>query len=62
MKLTIDRLDMKPEYREINCSLTRFEHFTDETQKAIIAAGRAQFREFDGRNYNAIYPPEASAE
>ena len=58
MKLTIDRLDLKPEHKDINCSQTRFEHFTDETQAAIKAAGHAQFREFDGSNYNAIYPPK----
>jgi hypothetical protein len=56
MKLTLDRLDLKPEYRNINCSKTKFEHFTIEAQRAIREVGCAQFREYDGSNYNAIYP------
>lgn len=59
MKLTLDREDLKPEYQDINCSQTRFEHFTKEAQAAIAAVGRAQFREYDGSNYNAIYPEPA---
>ena len=58
MNLKIDRDDLKPEYKDINCSRTRFEHFNETTQAAIAAVGRAQFREFDGSNYNAIYPPK----
>ena len=57
MKLTLDREDLKPEHRNINCSQTKFEHFTLQVQQAIREAGRAQFREYDGSNYNAIYPP-----
>ena len=57
MKLIIDRDDLKPEHKNINCSQTRFEHFTIQAQQAIREAGKAQFREYDGSNYNAIYPP-----
>ena len=57
MKLTLDREDLKPEYKDINCSQTKFEHFKLQAQQAIREAGRAQFREYDGSNYNAIYPP-----
>ena len=58
MKLTLDREDLKPEYQNINCSQTRFEHFTEKAQAAIVEVGHAQFREYDGSNYNAIYPPK----
>jgi len=58
MKLTLDRNDLLPQHAEIACSLTRFEHFTHQVQAAIKAVGRAQFREYDGRNYNAIYAPK----
>lgn len=57
MKLTLDREDLKPEHRNINCSQTKFEYFTLQAQRAIREAGCAQFREYDGSNYNAIYPP-----
>lgn len=56
MKLTLDRLDLLPEHQNINCSLTRFEHFTPEAQGAIRAAGRATFYELDHSSYNAIHP------
>ncbi len=56
MKLILYRESLKPEFQNINCSQTRFEHFTEEAQAAIRAVGRAQFREYDGSNYNAIYP------
>lgn len=56
MKLFIDRADLKPEYENVNCSRTKFQYFADEVQTAIIAVGRATFREYDGSNYNAIYP------
>jgi hypothetical protein len=58
MKLTLDRDDLKPEYYNINCSQTKFQHFQYAVQDAISAVGRAQFVEYDGSNYNAIYPPK----
>ena len=61
MKLTLDREDLKPEHQNINCSQTRFEHFREEVQSAIVVVGKAQFREYDGSNYNAIYPPQVNA-
>mgnify|MGYP001610299103 CR=1 FL=1 len=62
MKLVIDRLDLLEQYRNINCSQTRLEHFSPETQKAIMAVGQATFVEFDGRSYNVIYAPLMAAE
>lgn len=62
MKLLIDREDLKPEHKDINCSQTRFQHFKENVQAAIIAVGKAQFREYDGSNYNAIYPTESTNE
>lgn len=59
MELTLDREDLKPEFQSINCSQTKFEHFAPQVQQTIREAGRAQFREHDGSNYNAIYPPTA---
>ena len=57
MKLTLDREDLLPQFRGIACSQTSFEHFCEQAQAAIRAVGRALFREYDGRNYNAIYSP-----
>jgi len=57
MKLTIDREDLKPEHKEINCSQTKFHHFLLPVQQAIREAGKATFKEYDGSNYNVIYPP-----
>ena len=59
MRLTLDRIDLRPEHQKINCSRTRFEHFRPTVQQAIRIVGRAQFIEWDGENYNAIYPDEA---
>lgn len=58
MKLTLDRLDLKSEHVDRNCSTVRFEHFKPEVQAAIVAVGRATFYEFERDNYNAIYPPK----
>lgn len=58
MKLTLDRDDLRPEFRDINCSQTKFEHFTDKTQRAIYMVGKATFYEHDGSNYNVIYAPK----
>ena len=59
MKLTVDRQDLKPEYENTNCSQIRFHHFKEEVQAAIAIVGKAQFREYDGSNYNAIYSESA---
>lgn len=61
MKLFLYRdEDLLPEFADINCSQTRFEHFKPEVQAAIRAAGRAKFvnRPELGENfqYNIIYP------
>ena len=56
MKLTLDRVDLKPEYQKINCSQTKFEHFYPSVQQAIKVVGKAQFVDWGGENHNAIYP------
>lgn len=58
MKLTLDRGDLKPQFNEVNCSQTKFEHFKPYAQEAIVKAGKATFWEYDHMNYNVIYPPE----
>jgi hypothetical protein len=58
MELFLDRIDLKPKHENIESSLTRFEHFKPEVQEAIKIVGRATFKNFDGSNYNAIYPPK----
>lgn len=57
MKLTLDREDLQEKYKDVNCSQTKFEHFKDEVCAAIVVVGKAQFREYDGSNYNAILVP-----
>lgn len=61
MKLTLGREDLKTDFKNINCSQTRFEHFKQEVQNEIIAVGRATFKEDDGSNYNVIFQPENRA-
>ena len=61
MKLTLDREDLEEKYKDMNCSQTKFEHFKVEVRAAIIVVGKAQFREYDGSNYNAIFAPSESA-
>ena len=62
MKLTLDRKDLKPEHSNAPCSMTRFDMFCERACAAIIAVGDAQFREYDGSNYNRIMPPKSAAE
>lgn len=58
MRVVLDRADMLPEFAEsVSCSQTRFEHFRDYAQMAIIANGSGMFIEYDGRSYNAIRVP-----
>lgn len=58
MRLILDRLDLKPEFERVNCSQTRFEHFDEKAQQAILAVGHATFQEFDSSNYNRIFAPK----
>jgi serine/threonine-protein kinase RIO1 len=58
MRFTLDRDDLRPEFRDINYSQTRFEHFTDKAQRAIYMSGKATFYEYDLSNYNTIYAPK----
>lgn len=56
MKLTIDREDLKPEHRDVNCSLLKFDHFLPEVQNAVRVVGQATFREYSGNSYSVIRP------
>ena len=59
MRLTVDRDDLKPEHKDVNCSQTQFEHFKPNVQQAIRVVGQATFQEFDRTNYNVVRPPDA---
>ena len=61
MKLELYPVDLETKHRDRNCSTINFEHFKPSVRTAIIAVGRATFYEFDGRSYNAIYPPKQGA-
>lgn len=54
MKLTVDREDLKPEHKDVNCSMTKFEHFLPGVQEAIKTVGYAVFWEYDNSSYNRI--------
>lgn len=64
MKLTLGREDLKKQFENVSCSLTKFEHFNLKAQEAIKIVGRATFKEFiRGREtYNKIYPPIQNSE
>ena len=62
MKLTVDRMDLLPEHENINYRQTKLGYFKPNVQAAIIAAGGATFREYDGSNYNRIRVDEARAD
>lgn len=58
MKLKLYREDLLPEYENISCSRTQFEHFNPEAQAAIRAVGKATFFDDEGtrlENYNVVY-------
>jgi len=58
MKLILYRDDLRDEEKNRNCSLTRFEHFTNKVQAAIRIIGHATFREYDHSSYNVIIATE----
>lgn len=60
MELTLDRDDLKPRFRHVNCRHTLWQHFNDKAQRALNVIGRAVFYECDGRDYNVVYPPSAA--
>lgn len=62
MKLTLDRLDLRPEFEDISFRKSKFEHFNESAQRAIVYVGRATFQAYDRSNYNAIYAPKVSNE
>lgn len=62
MKITLNRWDLRPECRDIDCDKLEIGHFKPDVQAVIGAAGVATFREFlgsktirhDGGNGNQI--------
>jgi hypothetical protein len=58
MEITLDRGDLRSEYKNVNCSRTQFQHFSESAQQVIILNGYAVFREYDGSNYNRVYAPK----
>ena len=57
MELKLFREDLEDEYKNVNCSQTKFYMFHQDVQQAIYAVGeRAVFWEYDGSSYNAIFP------
>lgn len=67
MKLILYHEDLLPEFEDINCSATKFEHFREYAQQAILACGHggAKFiaRPERGENYqyNLIFPPKTES-
>lgn len=57
MRLELNDEDLKFECRDVNPSMTKFEHFQHEAQKAIEAVGKGTYYNNDRSNYNVIYPP-----
>ena len=57
MELKLTNEDLKPKYRNLNASQTKYANFSIHAQKAIRIIGRAQY--VARHTYNAIYPPNA---
>jgi hypothetical protein len=64
MKLTLDPLDLDPQYqirdgRNVDQAISTrditFHHLSPEAQAAVRAVGKATFRSWDGQTYNVIY-------
>lgn len=60
MELKLTNEDLKPEFKNLNASQTRFKHFTDTAQAAVALVSRAQYVAPRGDTYNAIYPTNVS--
>lgn len=58
MELKLDRDDLATRHKNINCSLTKFEHFKLKVQSVIRLVGSARFETRGGSSYNKIYPPK----
>ena len=67
MRLTLDPLDLKPEFQIrgehgidqiCNSSEVTFEKLTDPAQAAVRAVGQGLFKAWDGRTYKNILPPK----
>ncbi len=58
MRLYLDPEDLKPEHENITCDKVTFDHFNQQAQAVIRAAGRGVFQSWlklDG--YATIQPP-----
>lgn len=68
MKLFLHREDLLPEFENVNCSETKFEHFREYAKQAILACGYggAKFIGWPERGenyqYNLIFPPRVTIE
>lgn len=58
MKVFLHREDLKPEFSDMPCSVTRFEHFSNVAQALMLIAGFATFEEHDKSEHNIIYSPK----
>lgn len=63
MKLELDPLDLRPEFKKdgdlaIPTSTVTFEKLDSQAQAAVKVVGRATFYTFDRQNYNAVYAPK----
>lgn len=61
MRLTLERGDLRREYKDIPFDETSFEHFADSAQDAIKLVNHAYFREYNHKrhmsDHNMIYLP-----
>lgn len=58
MLLELDRDDLKPEHKDIACSLTEFKHFKPVVQLVLINIGDAMFYCNGRTNHNKIIAPD----
>ena len=59
MKLTLHRHDLRPEFEDISFYEASFEHFNENAQRAIIAAGYAVFWPHNQSNEMRIFVPKS---
>lgn len=60
MELKLDRFDLKRELQHKNISQVAYEDFKEEVQQVIREAGFAVIYDWDGKNYNRIYPSQVT--
>lgn len=61
MRLTIDPYDLQQDKRDsFIVSTLALSDFRPEVQTAIVAVGKATFYNWQGDNYQTIYPPKGA--